>query len=88
MLFVKDPNARLDYAVDWSGWLAENETIQSSAWIVPPGITSDDDDSTTTSATVWLLGGTAGESYQVTNRITTNQARIDDRTIQIVVRDR
>ena len=32
--------------------------------------------------------GTAGQSYAVINRITTSANRIDDRTIQIVVRER
>lgn len=88
MQFIKDPNARLDYQVDWTEWLSDSETIQTSLWIVPTGIASDDEDVTSTSATVWLTGGTAGQTYALTNRITTNQARTDDRTIQIVVRER
>lgn len=87
-LYIKDPNARLDYAVDWSSWLSDGETISDSDWTVPAGIVEDDTDVTTTKATVWLTGGTAGQSYAVTNRITTSDGRIDDRSIQIVVRDR
>ena len=31
--FLKDPDAVLDYSVDWSKWLAGDQ-IQTSAWLV------------------------------------------------------
>lgn len=88
--FLKDPDARLDYRADWAadGWLAEGEEITSSTWIVPDGIVMDDDDHDATTATVWLTGGTAGQTYQITNRIQTNQDRIDDRSLKIAVTQR
>ena len=86
--FVKDPNAVLDYAVDWSGWLASGETISTSDWTVETGLEEDSSSNTTTVATVWLSGGTAGEIYRVVNRITTNQTRTDDRTLLIKVLER
>jgi hypothetical protein len=88
--YLKDPNATKDYPLDWSDWLPEGDTITSSSWIVEEGITevvgktSHDD----TTATIWLSGGTVGESYLVTNRITTAQDRVDDRTIRIFVTQR
>lgn len=86
--FIHDPNAELDYAVDWSTWLAGGETITTSVWIIPDGIVEGDTSNTTTIATVWLSGGTAGQQYAVTNRITTNQGRTDDRTINLLVQHR
>ncbi len=83
-VFVKDPDARLDYEVDWSDWL-DDDTIVDSEWLVPDGITSDADTSTTTTATIWLLEGDAGRSYDVVNRITTAAGRINDRTIKIKI---
>lgn len=85
--FVKDPDAVLDYQADWATWLGE-DTISSSTWIVPDGITKDSDTNTTTSATVWLSGGTAGSNYSITNRIVTDGGRTDDRTIKIQVREK
>lgn len=87
--FTKDPDARLDYTVDWgaSGWLGA-DTIASVAWTVPAGLTSDANTSTTTTATIWLLGGTASTDYTVTCRITTAAGRIDDRSLLIQVRSR
>lgn len=88
--FVKDPNAVIDYKIDWSAWLtaADDDTISTSTWIVPSGITKDSDSKTTTTATVWLSGGTAGEDYAITNRIVTAGGRTEDRTIRIMVREK
>jgi len=84
-VYVKDPNAILDYQINWSTWLG-SDTILTSTWIVPTGITKDDESVTTTTATIWLSGGTAGESYRVVNRITTNGERTNDQSIFVVVR--
>lgn len=86
--YVKDPQAVLDYQLDWSLWLAAAETITTSTWTVPAGITKTTDSHTTTAATIWLSGGTLGQRYSVVNEVTTNQGRTDDRTIQIVIEDR
>lgn len=86
--FLKDPDAVLDYKRDWALWFASGETIQTSSWVVPSGITKTNESVTSTSATVWLSGGTAGTDYTVVNRIITNQGRTDDRSFLIQVRDR
>ena len=66
--FVKDPDATLDYIIDWSEWL-DTDTISTSTWTVPTGLTNVSDSNTTTTATIWLSGGTAGQRYTVSNRI-------------------
>jgi len=86
--FTKDPDAVLDYTRSWADWLADGETISTSTWIAESGITVDSDTNDTTTATVWLSGGTAGEDYELTNRITTSASRTDDRTFRIQVRQR
>jgi hypothetical protein len=80
--FRKDPDAVLDYAVDWSEWL-DDDTITASEWTVPDGITADSDSNTTTLATVWLSGGTLGQTYSLVNHITTAAGREEDQTIKI-----
>lgn len=87
-IFTKDPNAVLDYSIDWSSWLQTNETISTSTWTVQTGLTKDSSSNTTTVATVWLSGGTAGNTYTAMNRIVTNQNRTEDRTIYIRVEER
>ena len=85
--FVKDPNAKLDYHIDWSDWLG-SDTISSSAWAVPDGVTQESDDYSPTTTTVWMSGGTAGESYDLVNQIETAAGAIDERTITILVREK
>ena len=85
--FYKDPDAKLDYTVDWTEWLT-NDTISASAWVVPSGITESSTSKTTTEATVWLSGGTTGVVYEITNRITTTLGRIDDRSFNVKIQDK
>jgi hypothetical protein len=85
--FVKDPDATLDYKVDWTLWL-DGDYITTSTWDVPAGLTEEAKVNDTTSATVWLSGGTFGQRYEVINRIITNAGRTDDRTIIIRIRNK
>jgi hypothetical protein len=85
--FTKDPDAKLDYAGDWSAWLG-TDTIATSSWTIPDGITMDSETNTATSVLIWLSGGTAGALYDLTNHITTAGGREDDRTITISVEER
>lgn len=87
MTFTKDPNAVLDYSIDWTRWLAGDQ-VATSEWIIPSGLTRMADSKTSTSATVWLSGGSVGQSYTVTNRITTAAGRTEDRTFTIRVEER
>ena len=88
-LYVKDPNAVLDYTIDWSDWLGENETISTHSVIADTGITVDSSSIVdNTSVMIWLRGGTVGQYYRVTCRIVTTAARTDDRSITIQVEER
>jgi len=79
----KDPDSIIDYGVDWSNWLATGETITSSAWIVPAGLTNDSDSNTSTATAIFLSGGTSGTTYELTNRVTTSGGRTEDRSMLI-----
>ena len=88
--FTKDPDAILDYTVDWTDWLNDGtpDTIIASTWTAEAGITIDSDSNTLTTATVILSGGTLGEVYTVTNRIVTDQGLQDERSIFIRMRNK
>jgi len=87
--FVKDPDATLDYAFDWSThWLQDGETIDSYTVTIASGLTKDSDSESSGTVTVWLSGGTAGETYEVACKIVTSHGRTDERTIEIIVRER
>lgn len=86
--YIKDPNAVLDYIVDWTSFLAgDTIPIGGSTWVVQSGITKDTDTRTTTSTTIWLSGGTLGQKYALTNRIATAGGRVEDRTIYVKVKE-
>lgn len=85
--FQKDPDEVLDYQVDWTSWLG-SDTITTSTWAVPTGITRASHTNTTKTATVWLSGGTAGTSYELQNKIVTASGRTAERTIRILVKQK
>lgn len=84
---LKDPDATLDYAVDWTAWLEDGDSIAASEWIVT-GLTGTRQALVGATATIWLSGGEPWQTYLVTNRVTTAAGRIDDRTLRIRVIDR
>lgn len=94
---IKDPDATLDYTIDFSALLEDGETIASVEW----EIAGDDDvltlgtgdrapSNSDTAATCWLSGGTLSATYTVTARVTTSAspARIDDRSFRVVIKQR
>jgi hypothetical protein len=87
--WIKDPDAVLDYTVDWSAWLESGDTIDSSdVEVAPDGVTVDAVIDTGTAVTAWISGGDAGVDYTVRFRVTTVGIRTDDRTITLLVRQR
>lgn len=95
-VFRKDPNEILDYGFDWDDdtvgpYLESGETIDTSAWTVPTGLTKVSDSQSDTVTKIVLSGGTAGEEYRVTNRIVTQGGDIPrtvDRSFVILVEER
>lgn len=82
----KDPQEVLDYRIDWSARLEEGETISTSTWTVPAGITKDEDENAAATATIWLSGGTLGETYELVNQIVTSDERTMDQTIRLRIK--
>lgn len=85
---LKDPNAVLDYAFDWSDWLESSEIINTHTIIVDTGITKDSDNESSGIVTIWLSGGTAGTNYTLACKIVTNEGRTDERSITIKCQER
>jgi hypothetical protein len=85
--WLHDPDSVLDYMIDWTGWLGA-DSIATSTWIVPAGLTKTSDTHDATTATIWLSGGTANSTYTVTNHIVTAGGRIEDRSLKFRVLDR
>lgn len=88
-LFIHDPQALLDYSVDWTLWMDDGDTITSSTWTITPtgpALSASSHDTTTT--TIWVDDGTVGVTYELTNHIVTSEGREDDRTLTLVCQNR
>ena len=97
--FYKDPDDVLDYFFDWAGktngnwnsdWLASGEEITSKTVTAEAGITEDSSaiNAAKNGVTVWLSGGTAGQSYEVSCKAVTNQGRTVEKTMRIYCKQR
>lgn len=84
----KDPEAVLDFTVDWATWLGVDTISGTPTWTVPTGLTKDSQTNTTTTATAWLSGGSVGQDYVVECKIATAAGRTDERSFVVKVRER
>ena len=83
-VYLKDPRATLDYAIDWSANL-EGSTIADSQWEVTPveqgGLSASASFREGERTQVTLNGGIAGRVYRVANTITRSDGRQDARSL-------
>ena len=85
--FRIDPDATLDWAFDWSAWLAESETITEHTITTTGTVTVDSSSAAAAAVTIWLSGA-SGNRAEVTCQIVTNQGRVDDRSLTLLVGER
>jgi hypothetical protein len=89
---LKDPEAVLDYAVDWGAEYLSGDALAASSWSVNPeepggaGIAESGFDLLT--STVQVAGGLPGHIYRVTNHVTTASGLDDSRSIMLRVEKR
>jgi hypothetical protein len=91
-LMLKDPDAVLDYMIDWGAEYLGDDRIMESEWSVSPdaadGLTVAGSSFDGTTATVTVGGGLSGHLYRVVNRVVLDSGRIDDRSITVRVEAR
>lgn len=89
-IFVKDPAALVDYAVDWAAGYLGARSIVASDWdIRPAGALALAAASIAGGrAVATLSGGVPGQVCRVTNRVRLSDGRSDERTLVIRVEDR
>lgn len=89
--FTHDPDAKLDYSIDWTKWLATGDAVQTSSWTVSPtgpSLTGNSVDAGGKITTIWFDGGEVGKRYVLTNSIVTTNGREDDRSITVKIANR
>jgi hypothetical protein len=92
-LLLKDPDAVLDYAIDWGAdYLAEDDLLAQSSWSVEPdetdGVVIVASSFEDRMSTVQAGGGVAGRLYRLANSVVTQSGRIDERSILLRVEKR
>ena len=89
--YLKDPQSRVDYAIDWSPYL-EGQTIEASLWAVAPdeagGIVAEETTFEPVRTAARLAGGLNGHSYSVSNRVIFSDGTTDVRSITLRVEPR
>ena len=91
-LLLKDPDAVLDYMVDWGSEYLTGDALALSRWAVSPvepagaHVVCESFDELT--ATVQIGGGEAGKLYQISNHVTTASGREDCRSFVLRVEER
>ena len=74
----------LNIGLDWAEWL-ETDTITVSEWTADAELTLSRKQNTTTTTSCYVSGGILNKTYQITNKITTLDGKVDTRYVTIVI---
>jgi len=89
---LKDPDAVLDYSVDWGAEYLLGDIIAESEWSVIPndidGVSIIGSDFDATTSTVKAAGGLPGRIYSLVNEVVLDTGRMDSRSIVLRVEKR
>jgi hypothetical protein len=83
---IKDPDEVLDYSVNWTARLPDDDKILTSTWTIPTGLTLNAQTIDGFITTVWMSVGVSGVTYKIYNTITTQAGRTLQEAVQLVVR--
>ncbi|MCF2514584.1 hypothetical protein LVY65_05830 [Sphingomonas sp. G124] len=91
-LLLKDPEATLDYSVDWGCEYLAGDALASSDWAISPaevgGVSVVSSRFDLLMAAVQVEGGIAGRLYRLANHVVTVEGREDSRSIMLRVEKR
>lgn len=89
--YLKDPQSRVDYSIDWAGYL-DGQTIAASGWSTAPdeadGIAVEEASFDLNRTAARIGGGIVGHCYTVSNRVTLSDGSSDERSITLRVEQR
>ena len=91
----KDPDEDLDYDIKWGPRIDQdnNETIVTSTWDIPSGVTTHDQAINNSylidggpRTKIWIAGGTIGQTYEFTNHVATSAGRYMDKSAKLKIK--
>jgi hypothetical protein len=85
---AKDPNAILDFGLDWGDWVSTGDSLSSAVWSVTGpdnALTLSDSSLVGDTATTRAAGGTVGYTYELTCRVNSASGLVDDRSIALQI---
>lgn len=74
----------LNIGLDWADWLG-TDTITLSEWTADAELILTRKQNTTTTTSCYVAGGILNKTYQITNKITTLDGKVDTRYVTIVI---
>lgn len=83
----QDKDAYLDYAIDWSDWLLDDDAIIASKWQADAGIHLSSSYIQGACTVIWVQGGEPNRGYNITNTIKSRSGRVDQRTFMLCITD-
>jgi hypothetical protein len=91
-LLLKDPDAVLDYSIDWGAEYLGDDQLAQSEWSVVPdepgGVSVAGSEFDANTSTVKAAGGVPGRIYRLVNQVALGSGRIDRRSIVLRVEKR
>ncbi|HTU11438.1 MAG TPA: hypothetical protein VMG08_11135 [Allosphingosinicella sp.] len=89
--YLKDPQSRVDYAIDWGPYLSQ-QSIETSQWFVTPdeegGIAAEEASFEPARTAARFAGGIVGHCYSVSNQVIFSDGTTDVRSIILRVEER
>lgn len=89
--YLKDPQSRVDYSIDWATYL-DGQTIVESLWQIAPvetgGIAVEEMSFEPGRTAARLTGGVIGHCYNVANQVTLSDGTSEARSIALRVEDK
>jgi hypothetical protein len=86
-VYTHDPDAILDYYLDWSVWLEGSATLVTSTWEAIGSVTLAQDSILGSFTGVWVMATDEEGLVDLINHVVDSEGREDDCTIRLILRN-
>jgi len=85
---IHDVDAKLDYGLDWSAWLSEEQTIALSEWSGPAGVSLTQNGVFGAIASIRVEitdASLVGRKIELVNHVTSSDGQEEDETLRLYI---